>query len=200
MAPQSNTGFNTILRADSGMNRSSPEKSNIVLIGMPGSGKSTVGVILAKLASLGFIDTDVLIQTSERRPLQEIVDSQGYMALRAIEERILLGLQCQGHVVATGGSAVYSQPAMERLRADGVIVFLDADIATLHSRVRDFAGRGLAKRPEQSFADLFAERVALYRKYAEITVNCSCLTHEEACAEIVTRLPAREAIQEKQVN
>jgi shikimate kinase len=181
------------------MNRSSPEKSNIVLIGMPGSGKSTVGVILAKQTSLGFLDTDVLIQTSEGRPLQEIVDSQGYMALRAIEERILLGLQYQGHVIATGGSAVYSQPAMERLRADGVIVFLDADIATLHSRVRDFATRGLAKRPEQSFADLFAERVALYKKYAEITINCSSLTHEEACAEIVARLPASETIQGKQV-
>jgi shikimate kinase len=200
MAPQSNTGFNNVLRADAGMNRSAPEKSNIVLIGMPGSGKSTVGVILAKLTSLGFLDTDVLIQTSEGRPLQEIVDSQGYMALRAIEEHILLGIDCKGHVIATGGSAVYSQAAMERLRADGVIVFLDADIATLHSRVRDFATRGLAKRPEQSFADLFAERVKLYRKYAEITLNCSCLTHEEACAEIIARLPAREAIQGKQVN
>jgi shikimate kinase len=185
LAPQSYTGFNTILRADSGMNRSSPDKSNIVLIGMPGSGKSTVGVILAKLTSLSFLDTDVLIQTSERRPLQEIVDSQGYMALRAIEERILLGIQCQGHVIATGGSAVYSHPAMERLRSDGVIVFLDVDLPTLESRVRDFAGRGLAKRPEQSFADLFAERVALYKKYAEITVNCSLLSHEEVCAEIM---------------
>jgi shikimate kinase len=110
MALQSKTGFNTFLRADSGMNRSSPEKSNIVLIGMPGSGKSTVGVILAKLTSLSFLDTDVLIQTSERRPLQEIVDSQGYMALRAIEERILLGIDCKGHVIATGGSAVSPHP------------------------------------------------------------------------------------------
>jgi shikimate kinase len=192
---QSKTGFNTVLRADSGMNRSAPEKSNIVLIGMPGSGKSTVGVILAKLTSLSFLDTDVLIQTSERRPLQEIVDSQGYMALRAIEERILLGIQCQGCVIATGGSAVYSQPAMERLRADGVIVFLDVDLPTLESRVRDFSGRGLAKRPEQSFADLFDERVALYKRYAEIAINCTCLTHEEACAEIVARLPARETVQ-----
>jgi len=171
-----------------------PDKSNIVLIGMPGSGKSTVGVILAKLTSLSFLDTDVLIQTAERRPLQEIVDSQGYMALRAIEERILLGIQCKGHVIATGGSAVYSQPAMERLRSDGVIVFLDVDIPTLESRVRDFATRGLAKRPEQSFADLFAERVALYKKYAEITVNCSLLTHEEACTEIIAACSKRKVI------
>jgi shikimate kinase len=188
------TGLNTVLGEDSAMISFAPEKSNIVLIGMPGSGKSTVGVILAKLTSLSFLDTDVLIQSSERRPLQEIVDSQGYMALRAIEERILLGIQCKGHVIATGGSAVYSHPAMERLRSDGVIVFLDVDIPTLESRVRDFATRGLAKRPDQCFADLFAERVALYKKYAEITVNCSLLTHEEACAEIIAACTKRTVI------
>jgi shikimate kinase len=195
-----NAALSNVPGEDAAMNSSAADKSNIVLIGMPGSGKSTLGVILAKLTSRSFLDTDVLIQTSEGCPLQEIVDSQGYMALRAIEERILLGLQCRGHVIATGGSAVYSQPAMERLRADGVIVFLDTDIATLQSRVHDFATRGLAKRPEQSFADLFAERVALYERYAEITINCSCLTHEEACAEIVARLPARETVQGKRVN
>jgi shikimate kinase len=165
-----------------------PAKSNIVLIGMPGSGKSTVGVILAKLTSRDFIDTDVLIQTREQRALQEIVDREGYMALRRIEERILLTLSCQDHIIATGGSAVYSHSAMERLRADGVIVFLDADLATLRSRVRDFTTRGLAKRPDQTFADLFEERVALYVKYADITVNCSGLTHEEVCADIIGRL------------
>jgi shikimate kinase len=165
-----------------------PVKSNIVLIGMPGSGKSTVGVILAKLTSRDFIDTDVLIQTREQRALQEIVDREGYMALRRIEERILLALSCQDHIIATGGSAVYSHSAMERLRAGGVIVFLDADLATLRSRVRDFTTRGLAKRPDQTFADLFEERVALYVKYADITVNCSGLSHEEVCADIIGRL------------
>ncbi len=165
-----------------------PVKSNIVLIGMPGSGKSTVGVILAKLTSRDFIDTDVLIQTREQRALQELVDREGYMALRRIEERILLALLCQDHVIATGGSAVYSHHAMERLRADGVIVFLDADLATLRSRVHDFTTRGLAKRPDQTFADLFEERVALYVKYADITVNCNGLNHEEVCADIIGRL------------
>lgn len=158
---------------------------------MPGSGKSTVGVILAKLTSRDFIDTDVLIQTREQRALQEIVDREGYMALRRIEERILLALSCQDHVIATGGSAVYSHPAMEWLRAEGVIVFLDADLATLSSRVHDFTTRGLAKRPEQTFADLFEERVALYVKYADITVNCSGLSHEGVCADIIGRLKSR---------
>lgn len=169
------------------MNIHAHDKSNIVLIGMPGSGKSTVGVILAKLTSRDFIDTDVLIQTREQRSLQEIVDREGYMALRRIEERILLALSCQDHVIATGGSAVYSHFAMERLRADGVIVFLDADLATLRARVRDFTTRGLAKRPDQTFEDLFEERVALYVKYADITVSCLGRSHEEVCADIIGR-------------
>jgi shikimate kinase len=164
------------------------QRTNIVLIGMPGSGKSTVGVILAKLTSKGFIDTDLLIQSSEERPLQEIVDADGYLELRRIEERILLGIVVRDHVIATGGSAVYSRQAMERLAKNGIIVFLDVDLATLQTRVADFATRGLAKRPEQSFADLYQERVALYRKYAEITIECSRLSHEEACAEIIASL------------
>ena len=173
------------------MRESAIEKSNIVLIGMPGSGKSTLGVILAKLTSRGFLDTDLLIQSSEQRSLQEIVDSQGYMELRRIEERVLMGILCKNRVIATGGSAVYSEAAMERLAADGVIVFLDVDLPTLKSRVSDYATRGLAKRPDQSFADLFAERCALYRKYADITVNCSRLRHDDACREIIDRLNSR---------
>lgn len=163
-------------------------KSNIILTGMPGSGKSTIGVILAKQTSRDFIDTDILIQTAAGRSLQEIVDSDGHMALRRIEEEILLGISCHKHVIATGGSAVYSSKAMDQLGTNGVIVFLDADIATLQSRVKDFGQRGLAKRPDQSFADLFAERVPLYRKYADITVNCSGRTHEQVCAVIIEKL------------
>jgi shikimate kinase len=164
------------------------ETSNIVLVGMPGAGKSTVGVILAKLASLGFIDTDVLIQARERRSLQSIIDSQGYMALRGIEERVLLGLECRRHVIATGGSAVYSPAAMAHLAVDGVIVFLDVDLATLESRALDLEGRGIAKRPDQSFAELFEERRKLYVAYADVTVDCNGLTHDMVCAEILNRL------------
>lgn len=160
-------------------------RSNIILIGMPGSGKSTVGVILAKLTSRGFTDTDVLIQTSEGRSLQEIVDADGYMALRKIEEEILLRLDCRNHVIATGGSAVYSRIAMEQLKLDGVIVFLDVDMATLESRIYDFESRGLAKRPDQTLADLFAERRPLYAKYADIVLQCAGLTHEEVGARII---------------
>ncbi|HET6418683.1 MAG TPA: shikimate kinase [Geobacteraceae bacterium] len=164
------------------------KKSNIILTGMPGSGKSTIGVILAKLTGRDFIDTDILIQTAEGRTLQDIVDKDGHMALRRIEEDILLDITCRRHVIATGGSAVYSRRAMEHLVSDGVIVFLDADIDTLESRVKDFTRRGLAKRPDQSFADLFAERVPLYRKYAEITATCAGQSYEEVCARIIDRL------------
>jgi len=167
------------------------EKSNMVLIGMPGAGKSTVGVILAKLTSRDFIDTDVLIQISQGRLLQDIVDTEGHMALRRIEESIILGLDCDHHVIATGGSAVYSQPAMDHLRSNGIVVFLDVDLPTLETRIHDFSTRGLAKRPDQSLSELFEERIILYRKYADITVDCLGFSHEEVCAQIIERVKTR---------
>jgi shikimate kinase len=166
--------------------------SNIILIGMPGSGKSTVGVILAKLTSLDFVDTDVLIQTSHGRSLQDIVNTDGHMALRRIEEDILLGIDCQNYVIATGGSAAYSHAAMTHLKSAGIIVFLDVDLPTLESRINDFDTRGLAKRPDQSFAELFAERFVLYTKYADVKVKCADLTQEEVCARIINELMTRK--------
>jgi len=163
--------------------------SNIVLIGMPGSGKSTVGIILAKLTSCDFVDTDVLIQISQCRTLQDIVDTEGYMALREIEERILLKLDCFDHVIATGGSAVYSHAAMTHLKSNGVVVFLNVELPILNSRIHDFATRGLAKRPEQSIEDLFEERFVLYTKYADVTIECKDFTQEEVCEDIISSIP-----------
>lgn len=165
-------------------------KTNIVLIGMPGSGKSTIGVILAKMLVKSFLDTDILIQEREMRTLQEIVDSSGHMFLREVEEQVLIGVDCQDTVIATGGSAAYSELAMCHLQRWGRVVFLDVDLATLERRIGNYQTRGLAKRPDQSFEDLFAERLLLYRKYADITVASSRLTQEQVCEQIIAALPA----------
>jgi shikimate kinase len=162
--------------------------SNLVLIGMPGSGKSTVGVILAKKTSRDFVDTDLLIQASQKRRLQDIVDHDGYAALRNIEEKVLLGLRVHNHVIATGGSAVYSGPAMSHLKSEGLVIFLHVDLATLESRISDFSMRGLAKRPEQSLSDLFDERFGLYAKYADLTIKCGGLNHEDVSGKIIEEI------------
>ncbi|MEO0530781.1 MAG: shikimate kinase [Planctomycetota bacterium] len=160
------------------------ERDNIVLIGMPGSGKSTVGVVLAKQTGRGFIDSDLIIQSMQGKTLQQIVDARGFEVLRQVEEDALLSLAVENHVVATGGSAVYSEAGMSHLKRLGQIVFLDVDLPSLEARVGDFSQRGIAMRPDQSFADLFAERVALYRQYADITVAGGDAPHETVAERI----------------
>ncbi|RWX44273.1 shikimate kinase [Candidatus Electrothrix aarhusensis] len=162
--------------------------SNIILIGMPGSGKSTVGPLLAQSISRDFLDTDLVIQASQKRALQDIVNTDGQAALRLIEEEVLLSLVYYDHVIATGGSAVYSEQGMMHLKADGIVIFLDTDLATLESRIDNFNTRGLAKRADQTFAQLFDERLPLYRKYADIRINCAGLSPEEVCVKIITEL------------
>ncbi len=165
------------------------KKSNIVLIGMPGSGKSTVGVILAKMLAKRFLDTDILLQNIARRSLQDIVDKDGHMALREVEQNVLLNIRCRNHIIATGGSAAYSESAMMHLRKEGFIVFLHADLPALKKRIHNYETRGLAKRPDQSFQDLFEERLVLYEKFADITVRSSDLTQDQVCEAIVEQLP-----------
>ena len=164
------------------------DRTNIVLIGMPGAGKSTCGVLLARLAGLGFVDTDLLIQAAEGRALQAIVDREGHLALRAIEERVILGLGARRQVIATGGSAVYSERAMAHLRRDGVTVFLHVALEAIARRVRDLPSRGIACRPGMSLADLYAERVPLYRRHADVTVETTGLDHEQVCRLVLGAL------------
>lgn len=170
-----------------------PTKSNIVLIGMPGSGKSTVGIILAKRIAHDFVDTDVLIQSAEGRSLQDILDTDGYLALREIEARVLQNLDLHNHVISTGGSAVYSEAAMRHLRNNAVVVYLDVSLDALRKRITNYETRGIAKRPEQSFENLFAERTQLYRRYADITVPGDGLTQDGVCERIVEELKKRAA-------
>jgi shikimate kinase len=163
------------------------QNSNIILIGMPGSGKSTVGVILAKMMTRPYLDSDILIQLVTKCSLQDIVNSKGHMALRKIEEDVLLDIKCQNHIIATGGSAAYSEPAMIHLKRNGRIVFLDADLDTLKSRIKNYETRGLAKRPDQSFQDLFDERHELYIKYADIVIPSNQSSQEEVAEMIITK-------------
>jgi len=172
------------------------QRSNIVLIGMPGSGKSSVGPILARLMCRSSIDTDTLIETRQGRTLQEIVDRDGYLALRKVEEKVLLDLGCHNHVIATGGSAVYSLAAMSHLKSHGIVVFLKVDMDTLKTRTHNYDTRGLAKHPDQTFEDLFVERSSLYRQYSDVTINCDGLNHEQVCAKIIQELKARQRVRE----
>ena len=163
-------------------------KSNLVLIGMPGSGKSTIGVILAKRTSHHFVDTDLVIQNVEGRSLQDILDQEGYLALRETESRVLQGLDLDNHVISTGGSAVYSDAAMQHLKRKGICIYLDVSLETLRARITDYDTRGIAKRPDQSFADLFEERTRLYRRYADITIKADALNQDEVCSAILAAL------------
>jgi shikimate kinase len=161
---------------------------NIILIGMPGVGKSTVGVLLAKLTSREFIDTDVMIQAREGRRLQEILDREGKEAFCRIEEKHLLSLDCRHHVVATGGSVVYSDPAMQYLKRSGVVVYMTLPLPLLEQRLTNLDIRGVVREAHQTIPALFEEREPLYRKYADVTVDCTGLNHEQAAIAIVASL------------
>jgi shikimate kinase len=169
-------------------NISTPEPGSIILIGMPGVGKSTVGPLLARRTGRLFLDCDALLEQQEGRGVQEIVDSGGPLALRVSEERVLLGLTARRHVIATGGSAVYSDRAMRHLRLLGPVVWLRLGLDELARRIDNFAARGLAKRPEQTLADLYAERQPLYQRYADSMVDCQGLTPEAVVEKIIQAL------------
>ncbi|MCG8669887.1 MAG: shikimate kinase [Pseudomonadales bacterium] len=147
-------------------------RESLILIGMPGAGKSTLGILLAKELGLDFLDTDVAIQVKEGDTLQHILETRGYLELRAVEEAVLLETDCHQKVIATGGSAVYSQKGMEYLKSCGPVVYLEVPLDELRRRIHNYETRGIARRPDQSFAELFEERAALYRQYADITVRC----------------------------
>jgi len=166
------------------------DQRSVILIGMPGAGKSTIGVLLAKELGLGFVDTDLLIQLREGRTLQAILDGSDYLNLRRIEEEVLLELDCRGLVVATGGSAVYSDASMRHLKACGVAIYLDVPLEQLRRRIHNYDSRGIARRPEQSFAELFTERSALYRRYADLTHVCTDHTPGELVEELLADLRA----------
>lgn len=167
---------------------------NVVLIGMPAVGKSTLGVLLAKATSRNFVDTDLRIQAAERRTLPEILAAEGREGFRRIEEAAVLALECDETVIATGGSVVYGARAMAHLKGCGTVVHLELPLAQLKQRLRDLKVRGVVMAEGQTLDDLFAERAPLYRRYADVTVDCSGATHDEVLDRLIEALssfPAR---------
>jgi shikimate kinase len=157
---------------------------NIILIGMPGAGKSTVGVLLAKRLGYQFVDTDLLLQTQQQCRLQQIIASVGLNAFKDIEADVLCNLVTSHSVVATGGSAVYSERAMGRLKKLGQLVFIDIPLEELLERVNDMDNRGLVIGPNETYEQLYAERQPLYRQYAEVTIAGGGLTVEAVASTI----------------
>ncbi|HXV36207.1 MAG TPA: shikimate kinase [Myxococcota bacterium] len=169
----------------------SDPRDNVALIGMPGAGKSTLGVLLAKRTARSFLDTDLLIQQAEGASLQQIIASRGVAAFRAIEERIVRALDCSRTVVATGGSVVYSEAAMRHLGRIGCRIFLDVPLDELERRLGDLDQRGVIRGPGQDFGELLDERRPLYERWADIRVDCRGLAHEAIVEQMVRALASR---------
>jgi len=163
-------------------------RKNIVLIGMPGVGKSTVGVLLAKETRRQFVDIDVLIQAREGRGLQEIIDADGLDAFCAVERRAVLELEVEGHVIATGGSVIYHENAMAHLAAGGPVVYLRLPLEPLTARIDNLSTRGVVLPPGQDFPRLYAERTPLYEKWANVTVDCLGLNQDQVAAAVAGSL------------
>ena len=155
-------------------------KNNIVLIGMPGVGKSTLGVILAKELGYEFIDSDLLIQRRERRLLREIIEQDGVDGFLEIEDQVNSALRAERAVIATGGSVVYGSAAMEHLREIGTIVYLQLPYGELEKRLGNLHNRGVVLRDGQTLKSIYEERCALYERYADIVINESGLDLEES--------------------
>lgn len=164
------------------------KKKNVVLIGMPGAGKSTIGVILAKVLGLDFIDADLVIQKEEGKLLSQIIEEKGPDGFLAVEERVNAALSPERAVIATGGSVVYGPKAMEHLSEIGVVVYLRLSYEAVNSRLRDIRGRGVVLREGQTLFDLYEERTRLYEKYAQVTVAEDGLTIEETLEKTLQAL------------
>ncbi len=163
-------------------------KNNIILIGMPASGKSTVGVILAKILGYNFIDADIVIQEKEGRRLSEIIETEGVDGFIDIENKINAGIEAEKTVIATGGSAVYGSEAMEHYKSIGKIVYMKVGMDALTKRLDDVRQRGVVMKEGQTLESLYNERSVLYEKYADIIIDEKNNTMEEVVADLLAKL------------
>ena len=152
---------------------------------MAGSGKSTIGSILANRLDKVFIDSDKLIEEKLQQPLQQILEEKGYLKLRQIEAEVIQNIDMENAVLATGGSAVYSPAAMEYLAQQSSIIYLQVPLSIIYERVDDFGNRGFAKHPDQSIEEVFKERVKLYENFADIVIEN--ISSEESCIQEILK-------------
>lgn len=158
--------------------------SNIILIGMPGAGKSTVGVVVAKRLGLRFVDSDLVIQETYGKLLHELIEEYGVEGFFNLENKVNVSLMPERSVIATGGSVCHEPEAMEHLGQIGTVVYLKLSLASLKERLGDLGARGVTLKSGQTLADLYRERIPLYEKYADITVDCEGKQLREIAVEI----------------
>ena len=168
-------------------------KSNITLIGMPASGKSTIGVLLAKRLGYSFVDVDIVIQEKEERLLKEIIEAEGMDGFLKVEERINRELDVKRSVIAPGGSVIYGESAMEHLKAISTVVYLELDYQEVRIRLGDLKDRGVALKEGMTLEDMYRERVPLYEKYADITIDESHKTPGQVVDELRSIMEKRMA-------
>lgn len=164
---------------------------NLTLIGMPGAGKSTIGVILAKSLLCDFTDTDLIIQKKTGKSLCAILDQKGTDGFLKLENDIICGESFENAVIATGGSAVYGREAMEKLKKISTVIFLDVNVQELEKRLSNIKTRGVAMKKGTTVKELYNQRLPLYQKYADITLDCTGMTAEECVDKIVEELGIR---------
>ncbi|MFR5875133.1 MAG: shikimate kinase [Eubacterium sp.] len=164
------------------------DKKNIILIGMPGSGKSTCGVLVAKALLKNFFDTDLLLQGLEQKRLQDIIDNKGIDYFLSAEEKAILSLDINATVIATGGSVVYSDKAMHHLKSMGKVIYLHLSYETMCSRIKNITTRGVVLKTGTTLCDMYNERLALYEKYADSVIFCDENTVEQTVQQIVNEV------------
>lgn len=161
------------------------DKSNLILIGMPGSGKSTCGVLAAKALLKNFFDTDLLLQGLEQEKLQNIIDNKGIDYFLSAEEQAIIALNLDATVIATGGSVIYSEKAMQHLKSMGKVIYLHLEYDTMAARIKNITSRGVVLKSGTTLREMYDERLPLYRKYADGVIYCDENTVEQTVEQII---------------